>query len=142
VCFKVWIVHELYCITSTLHIFAPLSYLYLWLWEIKISWLIGMVAFNITIHTKFLKNLFRSAELELEWNTHKYTARECWTPAHTFSFLERKAKLTKISTPHISHFQLPTKTIRGEVNPSPNLTLLLSQFYFNCVLPSYSRSWL
>jgi hypothetical protein len=36
-----------------------------------------MVAFNVTIYAKLLKNLFRSAELELEGKTHKYTTREC-----------------------------------------------------------------
>jgi hypothetical protein len=35
-----------------------------------------MMAFNVTIHAKILKNLFRCAELELEGKTQKYTTRE------------------------------------------------------------------
>lgn len=60
----------------TLHIFAPLPYPYLWLWEIKTYWLLGMMAFNVTIHAKILKNLLRCAELELEGKTQKWTTGE------------------------------------------------------------------
>jgi hypothetical protein len=57
----------------------------------KTSWLSGIVAFNVTIHAKFPKNVFRGAELELEGKTHECRARECTTQALIFPFLERKA---------------------------------------------------
>ena len=122
----------------TLHIFAPLSCLYLWLWGIKISWLLGMMAFNVTIHAKFLKNLFRGAELELEEKAHKCTAREWWNQALTFPFLEMKAsqQRKKSSRFPASNFQRTRSRARLIHLPTsryfyPSLILIVS---FNLTL--------
>ena len=65
-----------------------------------------MMAFNVTIHAKILKNLLRCAELELEGKTQKWTTGEYWNKALTFPFLERETYQQR-EKKNASDFPLP-----------------------------------
>jgi hypothetical protein len=53
-----------------------------------------MVAFNVTIHAKFLKNLFRGAELQLEGKTQVHSTRMLNSSIY-YSVSGKERELTK-----------------------------------------------
>jgi len=63
------------------------------------------VAFNVTIHAKFLKNLFRGAELQLEEKTQVHSTRMLNSSIY-YSVSGKERKLTKRK--HGTMFPLPT----------------------------------